>query len=333
MSMLELVERRSEKARLQKRLESVLREALPNPPEMRDIGWRSGGERMRVFHNNDYWHTVKNDTGLKIPRYWNSFGRYDPDRAIKLVISVEINIATTSNDGRISAFFARDSDTDAVCLLHDGGVGGGKPGVSKNNFLHWLRPKLKSVTRSNGATRRGILITPLDSDRAGRNILRFVESVIEFKRAADSGFRGPKEEYDVDDDDYFDEPAGKRKRRRVRELEYESRHGDIVRALQEWRKKRIKVGEKITKSVLIDLGIKTQGVLSEIYEVKSGCSRSQIYGGVGQILVHEAPEGRSKRFLVLPDDDRLKPDLRRALDRNKIEVILFHMDGDDINIS
>jgi hypothetical protein len=329
--MLTLVESRTKKAALQKRIQDALRRILPEP-KVRLVGWRPHTQRMRISHSDRYWYTTKHDPSLAIPRYWNSFGRYDLNTEKKLSIAVEINIATTSNDGRISVFFARDTETGVTCLMHDGGVGGGKPGVNKHNFLWWTEPELEPVAGSNGKVRQGIVITPLDSKNAGENILRFVQSVIDFKQAADDGFRGPLEKYGDDDHDYYDEPAGKRKRRRIRELEYESRHGDIVRELNKWRKERLKAGEKIRKSKFIDLGVRTAGVLTEIYEVKSGCRRPYIYGGVGQILVHEAPDRRSKRYLVLPDDDDLRPDLARALDRNNINAIRFHMTGKVVRI-
>jgi hypothetical protein len=210
------------------------------------VGWRPRSQRMRISHNDRYWYTTKHDTSLAIPRYWNSFGRYDANPSKKLSIAVEINVATTTNDGRISAFFARDIETRAICLMHDGGVGGGKPGVSKNNFLWWSRPKLEPVVGTNGTIRQGIVITPLGSKNAGESILRFVQRVIDFKQAADDGFRATPRKYeDADGDDYYDERAGKRRRRRVRELEYESRHGDVVRELNKWREQRKKAGEKL----------------------------------------------------------------------------------------
>jgi hypothetical protein len=89
---------------------------------------------------------------------------------------------------------------------------------------------------------------------------------------------------------------------------------------------------KVIKTNFIDLGVKVAGMLTEIDEVKSGCRRPFVYSGIGQILVHEASNGRSARFLVLPDDGDLKSDLQQALLRNGIRVIRFHMGGEVIDI-
>lgn len=146
--MLQLVELRSEKVTLQRKFESIVRGALPEL-ETRLVGWRPHGRRMRISHDGRYWYKgVPPESDQKIPRYWNPFGKYE--RSKKLPISIEINIAITTNDGRISAFFARDSETGIVCLMHDGGVGGGKLGVSKTNFLAWLGRERVPVSMSNG---------------------------------------------------------------------------------------------------------------------------------------------------------------------------------------
>jgi hypothetical protein len=330
--MLRLVESKREKIALSRRLKTVLVKAWPQR-ERRLVGWRPRSMNLDIAHNGVYWFTsVPPESDNIIPRYWNSFGKYSPKH--KLPITVEINIATTSNDGRISGFFARDEQTGVVCLMHDGGVGGGKPGVSKKNYLAWTQAEQVPVRASNGDVRRGILITQLDGNSAGRDIARFVQNAIDFKEAVDAGYKGAaRQPGDADDvDDYYDEFSGKKKRKRMRELEYISRHGDIVRALRDWRKLSKKSGEKLTKTGFIDLGVKVRGELTEIYEVKSGCYRQYIYAAIGQLLVHEADSGASKRFLVLPDDDEIAPDLSRALSRNEIRTIRFHLDGDAITI-
>lgn len=66
------------------------------------MGWRPHSRRMRISHDGRYWYKgVSPKPDQKIPRYWNSFWKYE--RSKKLPISIEINIATTTNDGRISA--------------------------------------------------------------------------------------------------------------------------------------------------------------------------------------------------------------------------------------
>jgi hypothetical protein len=80
--------------------------------------------------------------------------------------------------------------------------------------------------------------------------------------------------------DYFDEFSGKKRRRRVKEIEYISRHGDIVRALRKWRQRTLGADEKLAKDAYVDLGVQSRDALRELYEVKSSCERQALYTAV-----------------------------------------------------
>lgn len=111
---------------------------------------------------------------------------------------------------------------------------------------------------------------------------------------------------------YFDEFSGKKRIRRSKEIEYISRHGEIVSALRKWRQRALNGSEKFAKDAYIDLGVQSRDALCELYEVKSSCERQALYTATGQIVVHDdSPKGNCKRFLVLPNDEVVPRDVKQ----------------------
>jgi hypothetical protein len=328
--MLELVESKSEKAALQKQLESTLRKAWKKR-ETTVIAWRPNRRRLEIAHDGTHWFaSVGPDASNPIPRYWNSFGEYK--KAEFLPISVEINIASDANTGWIAGFYARDRETGVAYLMHDGSVGGGRSGVSRANYLKWSFAEPVPVVDGKGKIRSALIVAAIGARSCAGDIGRFVQSVIDFKKAITQGYKPPAGDGDGDNDGYYDEFSGKKKRKRTRELEYVTRHGEIVKELRAWREQRMKPGERIVKWNFIDLGVKRGGDLVEIYEVKPSSDRQSLYTAIGQILVHESPKGISKRFVVIPDDDAVPADVARAFERANIVPVRFRMTPQQVTI-
>ncbi len=123
--------------------------------------------------------------------------------------------------------------------------------------------------------------------------------------------------------DYFDEFSGTKRRKRQRELEYSSRHGDVVSELNTWRVAR-GVNGKSVKNAFIDLGIERGDTLVELYEVKTSCDRQALYTAFGQLMVHDKPPThQTKKFLVVPAGQSIASDVQVALDRHKISVLRY----------
>jgi hypothetical protein len=121
-----------------------------------------------------------------IERYWNAFGVYRPDRPAQTPI-VEINILTQSNNANVAGFFAKDSETGDIFLMHSGKVGGGRPGIGKNAFLVSSKAKLIDILSTNRDAREGIAIGKLSAPDLADRIWTFVEKVQNFKDQADAG--------------------------------------------------------------------------------------------------------------------------------------------------
>ena len=116
-------------------------------------------------------------------------------------------------------------------------------------------------------------------------------------------------------------------------MEYIARHGDIVRALRDWRGRGTRSNERLVKNAYIDLGVETRGVLKEIYEVKTNCDRQTLYSAIGQVLVHDDFQNFDcQRFLVLPRGNKIPEDVSRTFSRVGISLLRFDLSGDKVRI-
>ena len=123
---------------------------------------------------------------------------------------------------------------------------------------------------------------------------------------------------------------GRRKGSRKSEIDYVSRHGEVVAALHKIRENSLETGSKIIKNVYIDLGVTTNGVLSELYEVKTSSSRSDIYTAIGQLFIHNSGN-ECKLSIVLPNYEPLGKELANGLKRYQIEVIYYELTDESVN--
>ena len=266
-------------------------DAFPNV-RVRDITFPPGGltgKRVRVCR--DYWCRSVFVGGQRVttPRHQNWFGVLTPGR---LRITVEVNVVPEGINKKVEGFFARDISTGTVYLMHSGNVRGGKRGVGGRAFRAWYGRPRAEVFDSDGNVRFGFVVMPCHGLDPARSARRYVDSITVFRRAVAAG------EVDVDDpefqqrmqdfDDFYSEPRGRRTGYRPGRIDYLSSHGEVVDALHDWRKHQaVDRGSRIVKNVFIDMGVANpRGRLTEIYEVKTSTSRSDVYSAIGQLMVH-----------------------------------------------
>lgn len=115
--MLLMVEDGREKSDAQKAMETSVRQHLADQG-IRNIGFPSGNVDERLYANGSgsLWAVFSKADQAAVPRRWNAFGVFDPKRHAQ-IITVEINIPTTSNSARVAGFFARDPATAEVYLM------------------------------------------------------------------------------------------------------------------------------------------------------------------------------------------------------------------------
>lgn len=324
---LTLLEGKTDKAAAQSLLNRLMRAAW-NGREVRRVVWRPSSQDMDISHNGEYWFASDAiGRAPEKPRYWNPLGSYNETG--NLQIAVEINIPISSNERRVSGFFAKDGETDDLYLMHDGGVGGGREGIGRDAFLAWSGEKPVPVYDSRGDVRFGIIVGPLKPHLIADHIARFAQKAAAFKQAVKDG-SGPDaatiEELQRSYDDYYREFSGKKKGQRAREFEYISRHGDVVHALSKWRTGASRPNERIVKNAFIDLGVEVANVLTEIYEVKTNADRQTLYTAIGQIFVHGVTAANTiKRYLVLPSGEPVPQDVAATLRQFQIDILFFEL--------
>lgn len=301
-----------------------------------DIGFRGGSKNEELYSDGHgkFWATAGNiPHQTTIPRYWNPLGVYDGTRRVQHIV-VETNIPAEGPSGRIAAFFAEDEETGDRYLMHDGAIGGGRPGIGKQAFLVWSGVKLVDVKVRNGTFRQGFPVAKLeDNQRFIDRIANFVETVRDFKEEVTSKefnsdlFNKRLEEFLR----YTREHSGRKKgSRRGGPLDYITYHGDIVNALYNERSSRASNGEGVFNSQLIDLFVKRNGTITEVYEIKTGLTRQTLYTAIGQLMVHSQGRNDVARFLVLPDHEKVPDDITESINILGVKLRRFSLEGDEV---
>jgi hypothetical protein len=327
--MFMLIERAVERKAAQAQLEAQLKKAL-RTTATQTIGFPSGHVRdADVRTDGAIWFHTRQSTAADegaTPRTYNWFGQWGDCSQSSVNITVEINIPMAPT-GRVAGCFVVDPSTGMRYLAHSGGVGGGQKGVGQTEFLAWTpRPRV-DVFDSEGARRHVVLVMPIDGDGVAAPLAAFVQDIAEFKEAVRSGeldtasFRKKVAELK----DYFDEPSGRRRGKRSSVVDYISRHGDVVKALEAWAMPRSLAGTISKKNFLIDLALERQGTMTDLFEVKTSRDRGDIYKAIGQLITH-ARGDTCRTHIVLPQGNTLAGDLSAALKRCSTSVILYDID-------
>ncbi len=329
-----LVESRAQIAAAYKKLDGSIKKEF-GTTIAKDIGWQGGRQfAAELRTSGPYWYwSSEFKREAKNPRQLNWFGVFGDGPGVQ--IAVEINTPYEGRNDMVAGFFARNTETGRVYLFHTGRVGGGAKGVSREAFLAWSGLEPTTVIDSQGRAREGIVIMPVDGAGATRSLVSYVRRVIEFKKAVRVGEASNPDTKTRAKllSDYFREASGRRRgKRRSTDIDYLSRHGEVVDALADWRKAvGLSKGEKLAKNVSIDLGVKKGAKLTEVYEVKTSTTRSDVYTAIGQLTVHSAGNG-CRRVMVLPADEHLSRDLAQGLARSGIELKRYRLSVDKAEI-
>jgi len=127
-----------------------------------------------------FWVTIKPNRIQN--RYWCAFGVDSPHDSNLLTITCEINPPHAGIDRLGASVFVR-SDNGTIYIAHNGGIGGGKPGIGKAAFLRFYGDRtLDWVTWPDKQEFPYIIIGALDDDEFCAQIAEFVHKVAEFKR-------------------------------------------------------------------------------------------------------------------------------------------------------
>ncbi len=328
--MLALIGETKRKKAVQRELERSLKRALGHQGT-RNIGYPGGNVDLPIYSSGEgkLWVAFRLAGDYAVPRYVNLFGVFHPNLPGQS-ITVEINVQIEGNGRQAAGFFAEDSETGDIFLMHSGKLGGRKSGIGKSEFLSWLKAKPIEVADEKGGSRMGIAVGRLgDADLIGR-IWTFVQRVRSFKDQADAGalealkFKKQVVEFDR----YSKEFSGSKQGARGGPFEYVTYHGDVVHKLWNERSALFSPGEEVFNSPLVDLFVKRDGELCEVYEVKTGVGRQMLYTAIGQVLTHAAKRtGEVTKYLVLPAKEAIPEDLEKAIGMLGIKIRRFRLRG------
>lgn len=161
-----------------------------------------------------------------------------------------------------------------------------------------------------------------------------MDIVTRFKSAARAGeigtpaFKRKLKQFE----DFYAEGRGRRTGRRSSEIDYVSRHGEVVDSVREWRELNpMPRAARFVKNVLIDMGVVVGKRLVEVFEVKTSTARPDIYSAFGQLMVHGTAVN-CRRVMVLPFGEVLPNDIVEAFVRLKVELLRFRLGKKRITI-
>ena len=214
--------------------------------------------------------------------------------------------------------------------MHSGNIGGGAKGVGKNSFLASCSPQLTKVIDTAGGIRFGVIVMPIEGYAASRSAISYIDTIAHFRQEVrNRKFKNSEPVFEQNKQklkDFYAEARGRRKGKRPGEIDYISRHGDVVEALKKWREnKGMKEKSRLVKDVHIDMGVANErNSLLEIYEVKTKATTQDVYCAIGQLLVHENPK-KCEKVLVLPITEKISPNIKETLKRLNIDLLWFKL--------
>lgn len=283
----------------------------------RRVGWQGGGGEYDL-----HWRPKQHVWGLFSEeqvknRYWCCFGMTDPTDRPMVGITVEINPPFRGIDRHIAGLFATDAN-DIAYLAHSGKVGGGRKGVSKAGFRRCYRGRnIEEIEWPDGRSTTAIVIGRIDSPRLPAQITAFADEVSRYKSLVARGqMDGPYSP----EMSFSSEFSGTKSIPELAGVEARCDHGLVVAALAaQLEADGFSVGNDQLRDLFV---VDKRGRVSHLFEVKTDASTTQIYTGVGQLMIHGAKEPRPPvRALVLPAE--LTTETSQLLDRLGIRSLTY----------
>lgn len=313
-------------SQLNKQLGSRLREQLEHV-EVRTITSPGGKYDFRVNFERQAGDDTRGwASGKPMPdklRNYFVFGRPGADSLVH--IAVQINFPTAKYSKALAGVFVED-EAGKLYIAHRGKLTGAGGSFKTLQVLDRLPKCIKAL--EDGQSLPLALISGMDDVTLITDLFSFAKECREIvnQLAAEREWKkqnrntknslSQKESKGSDNitsqadrvmrlGDYFDEFAGESTRKAIVAGARVVRHGAIVSALA----KKLEGAGDARKSLAIDLAVITNKHI-DLYEIKTSASTTDVYTGLGQLLIHgEAINDLIplpvRRHLVLPSQPKL----------------------------
>lgn len=274
----------------------------------------------------------------------------EPKATAWLEISAQLNFPAEKYSRAFAGAFVEDA-AGQVFVAHRGKLTKGKAGLKKEEVLREFSPQLIEAD-DDGKPLRLILISSLDDPALPKRLCDFAIEAREVARKlgrgegnAEQGSTGSisllngvndgnllpaegSEERGLKLRAYFDEHSGTSDVKGHGGGKRTVEHGDIVKALEAYVRK---LGETC-KAQAIDLSLVTEDC-THLYEVKTSARTTDVYTGVGQLLIHGGSIAELlglpvNRYLVLPARPR-KDYARQIEKKSAMRIVTYQRNGQD----
>ncbi len=271
----------------------------------------------------------------------------DPAASTWMQIDVQMNFPAGTYNRRMAGAFVTDESGD-VLVAHRGKLTKGKAGHPKAKVFREFASRTVEAD-DHGLTSKIILISALDDPELADRLWKFA---VEAREVA-TRIASEEDDSDADDDtptaggggglgggrkpssppkdpvlklrDYFDEYAGEGSLKGHGGGKRTVEHGDVVKALE----LQLRANGRSQKAQAIDLAIVASQV--DLFEVKTSARTTDLYTGVGQLLIHgecirELLEMPVRRHLVLPAPPRAGHG-KHVTKKGGISIVTYEKNG------
>ncbi|RMH24450.1 MAG: hypothetical protein D6692_12950 [Planctomycetota bacterium] len=259
--------------------------------EQRTMGTRAGSYPDKVFVRDDLgiW---TNKGGEIDGRLWCIFGVLPlPENTTNISMVVQINPAVKKTAKNTAGCLAKD-ENGKLWICHTGRVGGGRPGISKSEYLKWTTRLPALVHRDGGKPFSVFPVARANHPDLLDDIAQFVWEIRDFKEGCPSRRpaeqkRGPFKECEEDGEG----------QRYAETYEIRREHGLVCNRLSQCLQAG---GYSVGKDQQRDLFVgPPHKPLAEI-EIKPTYSWQSLYTGVGQLALHSTTNPARRQILVVP---------------------------------
>jgi hypothetical protein len=337
----------SEIARLNKELGRLLSKSF-KVNRTREITYPSGHHTGKVYFQGAAGSDVRAwSPYIESSKLGNFLLTGDPASSKWMEIDVQLNFPAGSYNRRMAGAFVTDAYGD-VLVAHRGKLTKGKAGLLKAKVFREFSARTVEA-EDQGHISKVILISALDDPELADRLWEFAVEAREVAtqiaaeafdaeagedgltdRGSDGASRSKKPVTQPKDPmlklrAYFDEYAGEGNSKGHGGGKRTVEHGDVVKALEA----HLRARGSSQKAQAIDLAIVGSEV--DLYEVKTSARTTDVYTGVGQLLIHgecvrELLERTVRRHLVLPSAPRASHG-KHITKKGGINVVTYEKSG------